>query len=360
MKKSQISSQFNWIFILIIGAVILTFFISIVSKQKDQAETKISINVVMSFKTILQSSLVKERSTQAISMPKQTLEFYCELDTCTTHGCYSGYRVEGSSVDVSSDLMSIFSPRKISGKKMITYSLDWNLPFKTLNFLFVTSDDVRYILVRDSLEDYKTVMKHFPDNITLDVVNSSSLDSLIDEGFYNVRYIFLNDDSTLQSADLIDSVGGKNSKNVSAVNLEFESGSIGFGKISYYSHLSGVKVKTGESYFIDNATMVAAIFSDDSEIYDCNLIKAFNRLGRLAGVYEQKINNLCNLYCNDFLTCGSVLYDSNLARTMKNVAFEIVSKQSISEDDAKTIENSFKGLEAMNMRARDYSCPVLY
>jgi len=52
-KKGVIEVQFNWIFILIIGAIILFFFFSIVKTQKTVSEKKISTTVRRDIRAIL-------------------------------------------------------------------------------------------------------------------------------------------------------------------------------------------------------------------------------------------------------------------------------------------------------------------
>ena len=52
MKKGQVSFQLNWVFVIIIGVIILTFFISVVSKQKEVSDNKISASVAKSFETL--------------------------------------------------------------------------------------------------------------------------------------------------------------------------------------------------------------------------------------------------------------------------------------------------------------------
>ncbi|MFO7678225.1 MAG: hypothetical protein R6V50_07590, partial [Thermoplasmatota archaeon] len=254
MKKAQISSQFNWVFILIAGVIILTFFISIVNRQKDQADTKISINVINSFKTLMKSSMVKEDSTQIMSMPTQEIKFYCELDTCTVHGCYSGYGVKGTGIGISSDLMAIFSPKVISGRNLITSNMDWNMPFRVTNLLFVTTDQARYIVVNDTGNYFEKYRKVFPDNITIDFVNS--VDEISDQNFYEVRYIFFNEpESDILTYDYLEPRGGKDSKRVSLVNIK-HSGPI--GETVYYSvNKTTIEKDDSVSYFFDNATMVA-------------------------------------------------------------------------------------------------------
>ena len=51
-RKAQIETQFNWLFILVAGAVILIFFAGIVIKQKSSSEQKIAENVMTDLQSI--------------------------------------------------------------------------------------------------------------------------------------------------------------------------------------------------------------------------------------------------------------------------------------------------------------------
>lgn len=137
-KKGVVEVQFNWVFIVIIGAVILIFFVSMSMKQKGVSEQKLSVTIAEHMKTILTSAEVTEKSVNLITVPGKDIKYDC-----------------GSGFSVSS--MASFSPRiiftpsllKSQSQKLITWSLDWNVPFRVANFLYVTSPEVLYILVHD-------------------------------------------------------------------------------------------------------------------------------------------------------------------------------------------------------------------
>ena len=70
-KKTQLAMPFHWIFIIIAGALILLFFVSIIYKQKAVAEEKLSITLISAVEEILAGSGVGEEETQnVIDIPK--------------------------------------------------------------------------------------------------------------------------------------------------------------------------------------------------------------------------------------------------------------------------------------------------
>jgi hypothetical protein len=359
-KRADVSVQFNWIFILIIGVIIITFFLSIVSKQKAQADTKISVNVVNAFKTILQSSLVKERATQMISLPNYDMEFYCDLDTCTDQGCNSGYRIKDSSVDMGSGQMSIFSPDVLKGRKMITYSFEWNMPFHIKNFLFVSADQIRYVVVNDTDPAMFFLFRRiYPDNFTTDFVKLGDLNKIKNENFYKVRYIFFNKDPN--GLNLLSSIPGN--VNVTAVNVKL-SGKKGFGSVDYY-YTKGNPislVQYGTVNYFDNATMLAAIYSENPALYNCNMVKAFSHFARLNDIYSFKVGQLEAVYpqTGTILGCAQVFYDSTIVDENTQFSKTIIGQKSIDEDSANGIALNIDKIILMNKNARDRSCPIIY
>lgn len=355
-KKSEISIQFNWIFILIVGVIIITFFLSIVSKQKSQSEQKISVNVITSFKTILKSSSVNERALQKISMPTYDMEFYCDLDTCTEQGCNSGYTVDKSGLDVSSGHMAIFSPDILKGKNIFTYSLGWNLPYHVQNFLFVTTDQVRYVIANDSdtikLNLFKEIM---PDNLTYSFVHSDDLSTKIkDQNYYKVRYIFFNKDpNTISSNNFLNSVSNK--INSTVIYLDFNGAYS--GTTYYYQVSSGLNFK-GSVNFFDNASMLASIFSENKDYYNCNMIKAFTRFLKLSSVYKNKLNEFQVRYSSGI--CTGVPYSSLSVNNLIDISKTIISQKRIDSSAIANLRTNINTIININKRARDNSCPVIY
>ena len=53
-RKAQVSTQFNWIFILIVGGLILSMFVAFSSKQKSIAEVQIDARSLEGINTIFE------------------------------------------------------------------------------------------------------------------------------------------------------------------------------------------------------------------------------------------------------------------------------------------------------------------
>ena len=55
-KKAIIASQFNWLFILIVGAVILFFFVTSSRNQEKNADVELAVNFLEHLSPILSAS----------------------------------------------------------------------------------------------------------------------------------------------------------------------------------------------------------------------------------------------------------------------------------------------------------------
>ena len=80
MKKGVIEVQFNWIFVLIVGAIILAFFVSIVMKQKDLSSGRLGTKLATDLETITTGAEVSVGTAQLIKVPNSLIEFQSPED----------------------------------------------------------------------------------------------------------------------------------------------------------------------------------------------------------------------------------------------------------------------------------------
>ncbi len=140
-KKAQAAeTQFNWIFILIVGAVILGFFVFIVIKQKGASEAKFAGKVSQQLDTILVGAKVSSGAFQEIPTPEVTIEFGCD-----------DYFIGPASQRLGNRI--VFAPAIVEGRSIQTWTLDWNVPFKVTSFLYITAPTIRYYVIVKQIDD---------------------------------------------------------------------------------------------------------------------------------------------------------------------------------------------------------------
>ena len=139
-NKSQISIQITWIFVLIAGALILVFFIGLVYKQKTISETKNVAIIASKLETIFAGARISTGSTQLIQIPESELNFLCQDG-------YSEFSIGG--VPREFPIEAVFSPEVIEGTEIISLALDFEIPFRAGQILYLSSPKIKYVLVFD-------------------------------------------------------------------------------------------------------------------------------------------------------------------------------------------------------------------
>src|SRR3989338_7443073 len=76
-KKGIVEVQFNWIFVLIVGGILIITVTSVIIKQKNSAENSIRITLLNTLRSLIASSSVSSGATMSASMPKAEVVYEC-------------------------------------------------------------------------------------------------------------------------------------------------------------------------------------------------------------------------------------------------------------------------------------------
>ena len=74
-KKAQTEVQFHWIFILIVGAIILAFFVSLAVWYKGQQESKLEQTMVFKLQSLFRAAMESPRTAKPLTIPGTRLTF---------------------------------------------------------------------------------------------------------------------------------------------------------------------------------------------------------------------------------------------------------------------------------------------
>lgn len=287
-KKGQIQITFNWIYVLIAGAVILLFFVSIVSKQKTVSEERLTQDVVRVMESIFVAAGVSEKTKNFIDtsgLARYTMQFDCSDGV-------GEYGIEDGSVTATNAIEPIFSPAELQTTKLIVWSLPYSLPYKIIDFLFVTSVNTKYYVLGNSAfgDDFLNSTAGFN---TQKIVNLRQADPGRN---FQVRIV---DFGTIAEGDQVPiKLQGMDDDKVTAVS---------FGKIAEVEYAtfyqmedrewSGQgKVRIINGYGKRDAAKYAAIFSAGQDQYRCNMAKAFKRMDHVNTVYVGKLQEIETFY----------------------------------------------------------------
>lgn len=288
-RKGQIEIGFNWIYVLIAGAVILLFFIGVVVKQKTVSEEELGAELVRVLESIFTGAGVAEKTKNVIDtsgLADYTLYFDCRNEQ-------GEYGILGSSARAQIPIEPVFSPRQLKTTQLITWSLPYRLPFKVIDFLIVSSVNTKYYLLGSGTFAYEFL------NATqgFSVEPIASVDDIRGPFEFQVRLIDLTGAAVTPNAQVPRPLEEMKDEAVTAVAFT------GANLIDYYQKRGGTWMKQNARpvQIISvakerDAAKYAAIFAADEELYTCNMQKAFARLVHLQGLYQDKLEELITYY----------------------------------------------------------------
>ena len=350
-RKAQISIQFNWILVLIIGGVIVMFFVGIVQKQGEYSEKSISGTIQTDLRAILSSSYVSTGTASIVEIPNKEIFFSCE-----------GFRVGDQ---FASQFPYAFAPNSIKSERntISIFASDWSIPYKIVNFLYMTSPNVKYIIVEDNNIGLEQALDELLPNryITKEGESKLFIDKEIgepenDNNNYKVRVIYFTDPVSIpltfknnfRETEPIDIsvlyIEPSNCPGSSDDRLNCN------GFLKFFNYEDG-SWKSGESKYIGKASVLAAVFSENIEIYECGMKNALLRLQNVTNIYEHRTASLRDFYdsshaCNGLLNNAlTTLYGISNAASTENY------------DNLFSLSNE---LDAQNDNILANSCPAIY
>lgn len=311
-KKAQLQIQFNWIFVIIVGSVFLLFFFGLINSQSKTTDERISISQSKYFETVITATGQKVGTLKEYEIPGLEVDFYCDAKQLD----YS-YSVENlPSRDTKYDV--IFTQKKLEGDDIQTWTQTWNVPFKAATFLYITNSKQGYIFYNYSAvkelpgptSQFEEIQGEFPQNISMDVVDEDDVDwdDIAGRNYESNTYVFIKGEEPKLSEEYFKSTKKNNiviiDPLVSGADNIFNYGTVYYltpqkymdlledlpdnptsddeNKIALaYGNIPSEKTTT----YLGKASLYGTIFSEDKDIYECNMQKAFSRLKLITQLY---------------------------------------------------------------------------
>ena len=319
-KKGVISIQFNWVFILIAGVLILLFFGSLVLKGREASDTSVAGTILTNMQTILTGAEVSVRTINQIKIPDKEIKFSCDK-----------IFVGNIDDDITKNKI-IFAPEVIKGRTLLTWALDWNAPYHVTNFLYLTTPDIKYIFIGNLNDEAEELFNLLPDEINK---KREDMSNIMDTG-NNFKLVFFD----VPSPDVPPNLKNIPDKRVSAISVNSLS-----NKIEFFNKRGDEFKSTGRADYLGNPLVLGAMFSGSREDYECNVKKAFNKLKIVSMVYEERTNTLRGLYSET----GCMSYYITAPFSMNYPA------ESIDE-----IKSNIDSIKTSNQYLQSSSCPTIY
>ena len=191
-KKGIITIQFNWIYVIIIGGLIIALFVGIINKQKSVSDIAASSEMQRKLETLLVGAASSLGTFNLVDIGRTEINVDC-------FG-YSVGPVKPFNPGVS------FSPSRIKlrGKQFITWTHPFMAPYLITNFLYVTSKQVRYVIVGDPDDNtFKKLRDGLPEQLNIEFIESTQ--ATIDyENEDKTRIIFVGEMQSLDAFDEAD------------------------------------------------------------------------------------------------------------------------------------------------------------
>jgi len=309
-RKGQLSMSFNWIFVLIIGAVLLGFFFTAISSGSKSSEQKISISLTKHFETIIFSSGQKPGVLKTYVTPEVELSFFCN----DNEGFYNYMVGDLKARDTKYDIL--FTPKTLLGDSIITWTQSWQMPYTVATVMYITNKDHMFVFEKTgdpAPRHFTDLVENFANNVTTYIIDEDHSASSVPKGYDHYTYVLFNDSSILssqfiqESSDtLVDIVfvnpalndvfaygdvfflkpENMNSFNLNRFDLVSDDDptvNIGISleelgeELTFNSRISPGFLK-GQSAYIGGASLYGAIFSGSQNLYECNMNKARHRL----------------------------------------------------------------------------------
>lgn len=362
-KKAQLELTFNWIYILIAGAIILLFFIGIAFKGKAVAEERLEEEVVRVMESIFIGAGVSEKTKNLVEtsgLADYTLEFKCEND-------YAGFGIKGGAFrELKTE--PIFAPAEIRATKLVLWSLPYNFPYKTMDLLFITSSNTKYFFLGDG-QGLREELEKAKENLNFDFgfMAEEELGGAEAGNNFQVRMIYL--DGGLQEGSPVPvNFQNLDSSRLTALNFRGENLVEYFRKNEQnkWERLSppvNIISLGGEK----DAAKYAALFAADGESYRCNMLKVFRRLLYVTEVYERKLNLIAQYYRENAFApareeCQSILEEQtgNLVETLTRFKTRISSCRLGGYSRCQDLPTEAQELKTLNEALGREPCLKLY
>ena len=369
-RKAQIGIQFNRIFILIVGGIILLFFVSLAMKFKDSQQTAIETTIKEDFKTILSGVVSSpEQTARVIEMPTTKIKLRCEPDDG-----FSGYIIGRGQEDIGN--VPFFAPTSLEHDFLTVWTYGWEIPYKVTNFLYLTNSKSRYILLNDSQGWYRKLnntlksRRLVQDDVRMlldkEVIVRADLPGVRDENHHKAKIVYFADNCTEDQVNPPDDLKGLAENDLSAVCFEPDLSTKplkGYGEVYFYAFDGNDFDLEGVEPYLGKASLLGAFFAANKGSYRCGMQKAFKRLGYVSTVYEERSGIVEDLFAAKNSNCETYFGTAKRLYNLTNLAtdkFNYTNVKKIYNIGYVTSDYNNKFIVEANRISRDHSCGAVY
>lgn len=275
-KRGAIELQFNWVFGLVAGVLVISLVVGFAMNWVNSAARADAVETLKNIETIITAAGVVEGESKELPLPNLEMGFRCpEL-------VFKG--VSGAMLKAD----TLYAPPVLKGNSLLIWTRPWFVPFYTANFVYLTTPQIKYYLVYDdnspvSDKLYRMVRDGLPEKVNVDYITSVA--SSRNENNPLVVFAFLGVPFSPPS--------GLPTKRLAAVEVGLDRSTNLSGTLKFYRHSGNGWVQDGpEQWWVKPEQLLGAIVSGNSGVYSCVHNSSLNRLEKVTAVLDIKLNYL--------------------------------------------------------------------
>jgi hypothetical protein len=348
MSKKGFELQFNWIFVLIAGAILLSFFFLVIRNQVSSAKVGDASKAQADIDFILRGSLGSRSSEKTVPVGGR-IDFSCDDGA-------SRYIVEGSQQRSQYNYLAIFSPKILDSQELVIRTESFKAPFNVMPFTYLSNQHIQYVFVGND-DASKRLFYALPENASKSFL-STGLDNMDDKNFDTLILVS-------NISDFISSVSPYKLTKFQTVRYEdvflvvygYAGGIEGsYGSVDFYNFTDTGFNLMGSSYFFTFEQLAGAVYSGEYGIYSCQFDKSLKRLGMLSELQSQRAAMLSGQF--PFLPGCTAIY-GNIDQELKIIIGD--TKMPVDNAVVGSIFQSVQAIKILNDQLVDMTtCAPIY
>ena len=340
--------QFNWIFVLIAGAVFMGFFFLVIRNQLNSAEMDDSSSAQSDLGFILRTSQGSRSSEKVVPLAGD-FSFEC-VDGV------SSFISSGSQVSEQYNYLSVFSPERLDAREVIIRTDTFRAPFSIMPFSYLSNRETEYVFVNDDLQS-RQLFFGLPENASRKFL-TGVLSNLADSNYDSTLIIANASSEGSVIAQTMSFFKPTRQSAISLVIIDPEGGIPGlYGKVRFYSYSSSGFALEGEAFYFTQEQLLGAVYSGSRDIYQCQFDKSFKRLNLMADFHMRRALYLKGQF-SAYADC-SILY-SDIMGDLDDIKTS-TSSSTMTYVQAQAVFEASSRIAASNAKLEDVtSCSPIY
>lgn len=347
MSKKGVEQQFHWIFVMVAGALILVFFISVANKQSALSQERLQLTLASDVENIFTGAIVSRGAAQRLPIPPQGMQFEC------TAGCDCRFMI-GKAARPFGD-KPLFAPSELKDQDVVVWALELKLPYRVTNLLYLTNSNVKYYLVDPRQGPLQSLhaqfVKGIPPLIEYENITLDDIPSLQSGDYPFTKFIFFDQSPSFAPPSLDDSF---RREEFSAVKLDSQG-------INFYRKSGTSFAQDGYVPWTGLASAFAAVFAHDRTMYECSMQTVFRKLSYLSHIYSERAKVLSeNAVETGRLLCAYEGDDAVLGLLQRQNEVAEKVRQRVRLNELRELTDLASRLEAKNRELVQQSCAGVF